>query len=67
MTRYPHKKLLSEIWKEEYQTLGFCIICDNSGIIDTRDKVFAGYSIGRISFCICPNGRIMKKKGHKLE
>lgn len=45
-----------------------CGICGNWGIIDTRGKVFtpAGVECGMRAFCICPNGRALKRQGVKL-
>jgi hypothetical protein len=45
-----------------------CGLCGNKGIVDTRGRMFtpAGYECGVLAFCICPNGRIMKKKGATL-
>lgn len=73
MARYKNKKFLTDLWFEEYVSRedrrSGCMICGNRGIIDTRGKMQTpgGYPCGGIAFCICPNGRIMKKKGHKLE
>ncbi len=41
-----------------------CGLCGNHGVIDTMGKVYspAGYHAGIIAFCICPNGRGMKKR-----
>jgi hypothetical protein len=69
VARYKNKKFLSNLWLEEYASKGHCMICGNKGIIDTRGnmKTPAGYPCGGIAFCICPNGRVMKVKGCKLE
>ena len=39
-----------------------CGLCGNSGIVDTRGKVFtpSGYDCGVRAYCICPNGRTVK-------
>lgn len=60
--RYPNKKLLGDIWLNEFVSKGHCGLCGNHGIIDTTGKVFtpAGYECGGRFFCICPNGRSMK-------
>lgn len=46
-----------------------CGLCGNWGVIDTRGKVFtpAGVEVGVRAFCICPNGRALKKQGANLE
>lgn len=53
MARYKNKKLLADIWLEEYDGKdGFCLLCvKNSGLIMTRDG---------LKYCICPNGRTRK-------
>ena len=58
------KKKLTALWQEEFARLGHCCLCGNSGIINTRNKVFtaAGFHCGDIAFCICPNGRAYKKQ-----
>ena len=64
---------LSDFWNREFLGLGLdgtlchCGLCGNSGIIDTRGKVFtaAGVSCGGVFFCICPNGRAMKRQTGK--
>ena len=39
-----------------------CGLCGNSGIINTRGVVTAaGWKVGIVRFCICPNGRAMKR------
>jgi hypothetical protein len=40
-----------------------CGLCGNTGVIDTRGKVLtpAGAPCGVRRFCICPNGRALKK------
>lgn len=39
-----------------------CGLCGNSGRIDTRGKAkVSGADCGVLGYCICPNGRAMKK------
>lgn len=58
---------LSDLWWEEFRSdqsaFGGCILCGNSARIDTRGKVFnaKGEDVGGEAFCICPNGRAVKK------
>ena len=42
----------------------FCGLCGNTGIINTMDKAKTpqGKPCGIEAFCICPNGRVDKKK-----
>lgn len=65
------KNQLADFWSENYVSfrdweglpLGHCGICGNSGVIDTRGKVFtaAGVECGMRTYCICPNGQALKK------
>lgn len=39
-----------------------CSLCANGGIIDTRGVNNAeGENVGRLNFCICPNGQALRK------
>ena len=40
-----------------------CGLCGNSGVVDTRGKVVSprGDDCGIRAFCICPNGRGIKR------
>lgn len=60
--------LMSEFWKEFNGPQGLCGLCGNSGVIDTRGRVFsaAGVSCGVLAFCLCPNGRAFKAGGANL-
>ena len=54
-----------EVFRED---IGFniplCGLCANSGIIDTRDSaIWNNKPVGIKGFCICPNGRALKKHG----
>lgn len=61
------KKQLADFWVDEYAKSGHCCLCGNRGVIDTRGKVFtpAGVECGVLAFCICPNGRAIKKMDPK--
>lgn len=41
---------------------GLCSLCGNAGTIDTRCTAIsaAGVSAGRINYCICPNGQMLR-------
>ncbi len=64
MTRPITKNQLADLWVTEFSSTGHCVICGNHGVIDTRGKVFtsAGFECGDRVWCICPNGRILKRK-----
>lgn len=57
-------KAVERYWIEHYVNAGLCSLCGNSGIIDTRDTAMshAGVCPGKVNFCICPNGQIMRSK-----
>jgi hypothetical protein len=46
-----------------------CGLCGNSGIVDTRGKVSSpvGEDCGVRTFCICPNGRVLKHHQDKAQ
>lgn len=64
----PDKKLL---WEEfivfvsipPLEKVPICGLCGNTGRIDTRGraKTATGIDCGVLGYCICPNGRAMKK------
>jgi hypothetical protein len=58
------KNQMADFWLAEFSATGHCCLCGNSGIIDTRGKVFtaAGVECGDRVWCICPNGRAKKKQ-----
>lgn len=43
--------------------IGYCGLCGNSGVLDTTNsaKTPGGRSCGVKAYCICPNGRSIKK------
>ncbi len=62
----------ADLWLEFLGPAGaahHCGLCGNSGVIDTRGRMFtpAEHECGVLAFCICPNGRVYKKKGFDLE
>lgn len=46
-----------------------CGLCGNYGIVDTRGIMHSPATVecGVLAFCICPNGRSLKKSGVDLE
>jgi hypothetical protein len=71
--KLPTNNQLANLWYKNYASTGFCVLCGNNAIIDTRGKVFtpAGFECGDIVFCICPNGQALQrgydKQGLKLK
>ena len=55
---------VADYWFQHYLTDddGLCSLCGNTGQIDTRDTAVSpsGVSVGRINYCICPNGQAMR-------
>lgn len=50
-------------WHGHYTNKGLCSLCGNSGVIDTRGvRSAAGVECGRLNFCICPNGQVMREQ-----
>ena len=62
------KNQLADFWLAEFAPRNHCCLCGNHGVIDTRGKVFthAGFECGAVVFCICPNGRALKRGGAEL-
>jgi hypothetical protein len=58
--------VLRAYWTEHYSDKGMCVLCGNSGMVDTRPTAISpiGVRVGKKTYCICPNGRsIQKSKG----
>lgn len=55
--------LVTNYWMEFYVSDNHhCSLCGNHGWIDTRGiRTPAGVKCGKINYCICPNGQIMRK------
>lgn len=55
-------KTVEEYWLEYYVKDTHCSLCGNHGVIDTTGvKTAMGLAVGRLNWCICPNGQIMRK------
>lgn len=56
------KQVLEDYWLKYAATM-HCTICGNCGIIDSRGvSTAAGYVVGRLNWCICPNGQTMREQ-----
>lgn len=57
-----------EVWYRFVSPNQMCGLCGQSGIIDTRGKLFtpAGVECGVRVTCICPNGQSLEKQRYKL-
>jgi hypothetical protein len=52
---------ITDYWMK-YYTTAHCTLCGNHGIIDTTGvKTPNGKEVGRINFCICPNGQALRR------
>ncbi len=65
MSVTPRCKRVTAYWLAYYvnDSLGLCSLCGNTGWIDTRKTAIspAGFSAGRVNFCICPNGQAIRR------
>jgi hypothetical protein len=59
---------ITSYWLEHYMD-GHCTLCANWGIIDSRASGItpAGYRVGRLNFCICPNGQHLREQDADIE
>lgn len=56
----PKHYIVTEYWNEYYNN-GHCTLCGNRGIINTTGTTTpAGHVVGRVNYCICPNGQAMR-------
>lgn len=52
---------ITDYWAKHYQRRGICTLCGNTGRLDTTGvKTPAGWLVGRVDFCFCPNGQLMR-------
>lgn len=63
----PNDNPITDYWLEHYVNKQMCSLCAQSGVIDTTGaKTYAGLAVGRVNFCICPNGQSMRRHGYVL-
>lgn len=56
----PKSEKVVDYWYAYYQD-GHCTLCGNLGWIDSRGvKTPAGVEVGRVNWCICPNGQAIR-------
>ena len=54
------KEVLTQDWLKFY-CADHCTLCGNIGWIDSRGvKTPAGLEVGRVNWCVCPNGRALR-------
>ena len=57
------KAAIEQLWFAEFYNKQMCGLCAQRGVIDTRGiKTPAGFECGGEFWCICPNGRALKKQ-----
>ena len=61
------KESITTYWRIYYAE-EHCTLCGNHGIIDSRGLCTpAGVAVGRLNYCICPNGQAMREQGADME
>lgn len=61
-------KALLTYWFAHYCSKDHCTLCGNSGIIDSRGlTTAAGLLVGRLNWCICPNGQAFRASGTEIK
>jgi hypothetical protein len=56
----PKNYVVANYWLDFY-CADHCTLCGNSGFIDTTGICTpAGLHVGRVNFCICPNGQLYR-------
>jgi hypothetical protein len=61
----PENETVTRYWMSFYVNDGLCSLCGNRGAIDTRGKeTMAGKVVGRLNWCICPNGQRLRQAMH---
>lgn len=59
-------KAITKYWYKHYINNGHCSLCGNIGIINTEDvRTPAGFKVGLIQPCICPNGQAIRRAEHE--
>ena len=59
---------VTRYWLEHYLGRNVCALCGNSGRLDTTQSARSprGESVGRVHYCLCPNGQAMRAHGTVL-
>lgn len=59
---------VTKYWLEHYVD-DLCTLCGNWGVIDSRASATspAGWRVGRLNFCICPNGQALREGNADIE
>lgn len=60
MARDYENEAVTDYWMEHYCG-DHCTLCGNSGVIDSRGvRTAAGFEVGRLNWCVCPNGQAIR-------
>ena len=67
-TPLPYNPTMERVLQDAYSRgIGVFTTCGNHGWIDTRGtRTPAGKDVGRVNYCICPNGQQLRAIGAKL-
>lgn len=61
------KESVTQYWFDNYVEKNHCSLCGNSGKIDTTGvATYAGLIVGRVNFCICPNGMTHRRASSEI-
>jgi hypothetical protein len=62
----PKHYVVTNYWLD-YYCADHCTLCGNHGWIDTTGmRTPAGVHVGRVNYCICPNGQALRAGGAEL-
>ncbi len=57
------EEIIADYWLTHYAT-EHCTLCGNVGVIDTRGICTPAWvEVGRLNYCICPNGQTLREQG----
>ncbi len=55
-------KKITKYWLRYYINEDCCSLCGNTGFVDTTGVCTpAKVKVGRVNYCICPNGQMARK------
>lgn len=61
--RLDFDEALTIYWINNYAAQGSCVLCGNSGIVDTTATATDQLNrpCGQRTYCLCPNGQMLRK------
>lgn len=58
---------IADFWADNLVRDNHCSLCGNYGVLDTRGvRTAMGVEVGRLNYCICPNGMALREAGADL-